>query len=46
MYVNENFKNKVKIIGGKRRRKSSRFTYKISHILAVMYPRPIIMVPN
>ena len=36
----------VKIIGKKKRRKSSWFTYKTGHILAVMYPRPMNMVPN
>ena len=49
MNINENIKkkkNNVKIIGEKKRKSLLRFTHKISHILAAMYPRPMNMVPN
>ena len=42
MNIIENLKNEVNII----ERKSSLFIYKISHILAAIYPKPMDMVPN
>ena len=50
MNINENYKNNVKMIGNKKQKKKkkkkipSSFFYRISHILAAMYLRPMNMV--
>ena len=44
MNINENCKNKVKMMEEKKI--PLLFIYRISHILAAMYPRPINMVTN
>ena len=53
MNINENYKNNVKMIGNKKQKKKthkkkkkipSSFIYRISHILAAMYLRPMNMV--
>ena len=43
MNINENCKNKVKM---KKKKKTLSFIYRISHILADLYPRPMNMVTN